>query len=572
LKLSAAIERGEWVYEEFFELNRRPFSAVPCADDFVAGTALQDPLDSLMLCMTQARGIAIVTAPPGAGKTMLCKRAASLLRSEFRSIYLNAAGMETRRALLQSILFELGIEYVGLTEQEARLRLFRTLKQKLHSDSGLDALPERGLILILDEAHLIRPRIFEELRALAEYAPEGTPSVRVVLCGSYELDELLADPSLSAFNQRIGVQICLTPLTQTESAQLIASRLRECGVSDLSTVLTPRALELICLASDGNLRCLTQLTDHSLLLAYGLSRRPADEEIVRLALDDLKELPLRWSEIPPREETPADAPHADWTQGVAQHPDRTPSEWDTDEFPIPDFAQRLDTPDDSLAPGNPSSPGVTAETSLPPFAVYEIGADSEEDHFVISPFAAAEMDSDLGAGCVPLAPYIEPVRIKVSMHETPVIDRYTLLDRYQELPAERRIGFDFSAIPSEPGFEIPDQNDGRFAFDAVTPGFSSAASPADGSVLEEQVLRTIQQLRHDVQGQLELSKLSFEKSHTPRFDIVQPIEAEATIPLSAAESVAAPVATPPAAEGRFAQLFTRLRSRRRRIQSEQSNS
>ena len=43
-------------------------------------------------------------------------------------------------------------------------------------------------------------------------------------------------------------------------------------------------------------RCLNHLADHALLLAYVIERRPVSAEIVRDALDDLKQLPLHWND------------------------------------------------------------------------------------------------------------------------------------------------------------------------------------------------------------------------------------------------------------------------------------
>ena len=54
------------------------------------------------------------------------------------------------------------------------------------------------------------------------------------------------------------------------------------------------ALPFIAKAADGVPRCLNHLADHSLLLAYVTERRPVTVDVVREALNDLKQLPLNW--------------------------------------------------------------------------------------------------------------------------------------------------------------------------------------------------------------------------------------------------------------------------------------
>ncbi|SFI25314.1 ExeA family protein [Planctomicrobium piriforme] len=580
------------MYEEFFGLNRRPFTAVPYADDFVPVAPLQDALDAVIHCVSQARGIAIVTSQPGMGKTMLCKRMASLLRQDYRSIYLNGAGIETRRALLQAVLFELGSDYVGLSEQEARLQLFQAAR---HSQTN-----GRGLLLIVDEAHLISVRLFEELRTLSDYAPEGNALIRVVLCGPFELEEKLADPALTAFNQRVGVQVSLSSLTLQDSARVIHDRLQACGGTDVLSIVSERALELICRASDGNLRCLTQLTDHSLLLAFALEQRPVQEKTVRAALDDLKELPLRWNEIPPSLDVPVASESSNIHDDDAP-PQRvivySPADLETDEFEIPDFLRAdsdsvLDETESHSDAAQSDSFIISSAAPLPSepepqYAVFETGAEEEEEtaHAPVltamdsSPITMEEIQS-IAMAHGPVMPV--PQSPETDMLEIPVVDRYTLLDRYLELPEDRRGSVDFSQLDNASNWHVETEPE---AEDIVqTMAFPQRAPVIEGdAVIELQILDAIHRIRRDVLGQIEqVTQTGITASSQQGFDVVLPeAEAMSTLPFSSsgAEEVktatAPPVASPTASaehEGRFSQLFTRLRSRRRRIESEQSGN
>ncbi len=176
--------------------------------------------------------------------------------------------------------------YVGLSEQEARLRLLDLLQSS--------PAPINRLLLIVDEAHLLSPKGHEELRTLTDYESGGVPYVSLVLAGQLELEETLAEPAMNALNQRVGCHVSLEPLTIEESYEYIRERLRSAG-NDGLTIFSPEALYLICNASEGNPRRLNQLCDHCLLLAYAEGTRPVDAAVVRSALLDLRELPLHWN-------------------------------------------------------------------------------------------------------------------------------------------------------------------------------------------------------------------------------------------------------------------------------------
>lgn len=275
------------MYEASFGLKRRPFAATPDATCFLSSGPIQAALDELVVCIEHGQGIGILTAPAGTGKTLLCERLRLELGERFETVFLRHASFLTRRALLQTILCELNHAYHHPSEQELRLELLPAIR-------GLT--PKRdALVLICDEAHQLSDSLLEELRILADFAESGRPLVRLVLSGQLSLEEKLAQSSLEAFNQRIRAQVCLSPFDRAASLDYIDYRLTWAG-GRTDEVFTPAALDVIAKASDGIPRCINQLADHTLLLAFVAEQKPAGEELVREALSDLRQLPLHWNE------------------------------------------------------------------------------------------------------------------------------------------------------------------------------------------------------------------------------------------------------------------------------------
>lgn len=278
------------MYEASFGLKRRPFAATPDVTCFLSSGPIQAALDELVVCVEQGQGIGILTAPAGTGKTLLCERLRFELGDRFETIFLRHASFLTRRALLQTILCELNLSYNHPSEQELRLELLPAIR---------NLVPEKdALVLICDEAHQLTDSLLEELRILADLAEAGRPLVRLVLVGQVSLEEKLTEPSLAAFNQRVRAQINLPTFDHAGSLDYIDYRLTWAG-GRTSEVFTPGALDLLVKASDGVPRCINQLADHTLLLAFVAEQKPAGEELVREALNDLRQLPLHWNEPSP---------------------------------------------------------------------------------------------------------------------------------------------------------------------------------------------------------------------------------------------------------------------------------
>jgi type II secretory pathway predicted ATPase ExeA len=276
------------MYESFFGMQRRPFSATPDPGCFFSCESVQAALDELIVCFERGQGIGILSAPAGMGKTLLCQHLVGETPGRFEVVYLGNSNFPTRRSLLQAILFEMGDEYSRKDEAELRVDLRSRL---------LSIRPAKeAIVLVIDEAHLFADELLEEVRTLADIAHDGSSLVRVILSAQPELEERLTSRSFDALNQRISNQVYLESLTLTESHDYLAHRVAWAGAS-FNDVFTREAVDVITRASDGMPRCLNQLADHSLLLAFASDQQPVARQTVCDALEDLKQLPLHWNDV-----------------------------------------------------------------------------------------------------------------------------------------------------------------------------------------------------------------------------------------------------------------------------------
>ncbi len=277
--------RTQRMYESFFGLRKRPYAAAPGAEILVETPGVADAVTRLDRCVREGRGIGVLTAAAGMGKTHLCHCLARRWEEDFRTVVLPNAGFPTRRGILQSILAELDQPYQRLSEAELRLELSAACRAMREMTSGV--------VLLFDEAHRHSERILEEIRLIANLVDGGEPLVRIVLSGHLELEERLADPGLAGLNERVGELVTLPRLTAEEARVYLRERASFAG-SALESLFEADAVEVMVQACGGVPRCLNQLADHGLLLGYVAERRPVDQSLVREALDDLKRLPLHW--------------------------------------------------------------------------------------------------------------------------------------------------------------------------------------------------------------------------------------------------------------------------------------
>ncbi|MEZ6112544.1 MAG: AAA family ATPase [Pirellulaceae bacterium] len=273
------------MFESFFGFTARPFAAAPQADRYFAAESIEHARQTLARAIERAEGPAMVVGPAGTGKTLLCQVLAEQFADSFRVATLSGARLCTRRALLQNILFELGLPYRDMEEGELRLSLMD------HLEGGSR---HRTLLLIVDEAHTLPMRLLEELRLLTNLIHDGQPRVRLLLAGGPALEEHFANPKLESFNQRLAARCYLHSFSRDESFRYVRWQIDSAGANS-GALVRDDALQAAYTASDGIPRLLNQVFDHALFLAAAGGHRAIDGEAIQEAWADLQQLPTPWS-------------------------------------------------------------------------------------------------------------------------------------------------------------------------------------------------------------------------------------------------------------------------------------
>jgi type II secretory pathway predicted ATPase ExeA len=318
----------------------RAFPACPQVNRYFPAASIEDARRRVSRAIDRGDGPCLIVGGPGTGKSLLLQVLAALYQEQFDVVLLACAPLCTRRALLQAILFELGLPYRVPGEGELRLSLLDHLLSANESASGL--------LLLVDEAQSLSPPLLDELRVMTNLVRGGAPRVRLVLAGSGALEDSFANAELESFSQRLSTRCYLAPMTRNETSQFIRAQIAASGCES-DELLVGDVSGAVFEATDGVPRLVNQLCDRALIMAEARNLARVDRDLIQAAWSDLQQLPTPW-------ETPTSASMAAPTteviefgslgdeQSVDAQPLQDMAEVDPTELDIDDSAEELPMP------------------------------------------------------------------------------------------------------------------------------------------------------------------------------------------------------------------------------------
>ena len=255
------------MYEAFFGLREKPFSILPDPDLIYWGRMHSMAFTMLEFGVMNNAGFTVITGEIGCGKTTLLRHLLKMLNPNI-SVGLISNTPQGRDELLQWILMALGQPFEGTYP-----RLFKQLEDFLYSQYAAG----RRTILIVDEAQNLGSEALEHLRMLSNINADKHQFLQVILIGQPQLRDLLLDPKLHQFAQRISSDFHLKPLDEHEVAKYIDFRLK--AVGSVQPLFSPQACSEIARASGGIPRTINIICDTALV--YGFA---SDQKIISLPL------------------------------------------------------------------------------------------------------------------------------------------------------------------------------------------------------------------------------------------------------------------------------------------------
>jgi type II secretory pathway predicted ATPase ExeA len=235
-----------------FSFHTLPFTREIPVEERFALEAFDQPLEHLHRAV-QKRMSAALIAPAGTGKTALLRAlVARLPETRYRVHYVKVTDL-SKRELCREISATLGTESSGTYPV-----LLRRLQQRFANDFNTEGLRP---VMLIDEAHDIRPEVLGILRILTNFDMDSRLVVSFVLAGQPPLKRLLNHEKLQDVAHRLAHYATLRLLSRKELSHYVHHRCRIAGST--SCPFDPGALEALYEVGRGNLRA----TDHLALKA-----------------------------------------------------------------------------------------------------------------------------------------------------------------------------------------------------------------------------------------------------------------------------------------------------------------
>ncbi len=255
------------MYEKHWGLNEPPFTLTPDPRFLYMSRAHEDALMMLHYAITRNKGAAMLAGEIGLGKTTISRKLLEALDPVQHRIVLIVNPILTPTQMLQEILSQLDVEVKSRNRQALVQQLHNTLFD--YYDKG------RRVVLLIDEAHLIRSASsFEELRLLLNCQANDQFLISLLLLGQPEMRKKIA--AVPALEQRLAVRYTLKPLDVQETGDMILHRMRVAGYVGEKNPFSPDAVYQIHKFSGGAPRVISQIADNALLVGMARDLRMID--------------------------------------------------------------------------------------------------------------------------------------------------------------------------------------------------------------------------------------------------------------------------------------------------------
>lgn len=264
------------MYLSFYNLKRKPFRMSTDPTFLWFGEKHKEALATLKYAIFENKGILALTGDVGTGKTTL----------------INALIQSLGEDTITVTIYDPNLEAIDFFNVIATaLNMERTFESKaefiIHFRKFLGDVRDRKqkVLLIIDEAQGIHPKLFEEIRLLSNLEADYIRLLNIFFVGQNELIDILRAYENRALRQRITITYHIEPLILSETEAYIRHRLDISGAK--TRIFSPGAIEEIFAFSGGYPRLINIICDHALLSGYVRDIKIIDADIIRECKEEL---------------------------------------------------------------------------------------------------------------------------------------------------------------------------------------------------------------------------------------------------------------------------------------------
>jgi len=264
-------------YRQFFALQREPFGADIPRKDIMLTKFLSATQERIHYAL-RLGAVVLVTGEIGSGKsTTLRYVLGGLHPSEYKVISVTATSGSILE-IYRQILGELGSEIAS----SSKAVMTKAIKQEILE---LTLGKKMKVVLVIDEASLLRLEVFAELHTLTQFEQDSKPWLPIVLAGQANLTENLQYRTSMPLASRVVAKSHLKGGDQESMTEYLKHHLAIAGVNRM--LFDDTAITAIHQGSGGLYRKANHLARGALIAAAKTDSESVNAEHVRIAATEL---------------------------------------------------------------------------------------------------------------------------------------------------------------------------------------------------------------------------------------------------------------------------------------------
>lgn len=245
-------------YLEHFNLKEQPFQLTPDPDFLYWSKQHARAKAYMESTIWLADGFVVITGEIGSGKTTLLQ---SFLDELDESVVYAVVSQTqlTPTQFLQAVLTEFGFKPFNKPKVEL-LDMLNMFLIEQYSNG-------KKVVLIVDEAQNLSPKVLEEIRLLSGIETHKEKVLRIILAGQPELKETLDSPGMKQLVQRVRLRFHIGPLDSRDMREYIIHRLAVAG-RNADDLFEEDTFDIIYRYTGGVPRLINTLCDTALLCTF----------------------------------------------------------------------------------------------------------------------------------------------------------------------------------------------------------------------------------------------------------------------------------------------------------------